>query len=69
MTSKQEIISKMYFDKSGFGSRAVTLTNAREKDNSIKMEDVAVFFNKHAELKKQLRGFDCHIATRKDHEC
>ena len=56
----------MYFDKCGFGSRAVTLKNAREKDKSIEMEDVAVFFNKHAEQKKQLRGLNVVPST--DHE-
>ena len=45
MSAKQEIISKIYFDKSGFGSRATTLKDAREKDKTIKMEDVEEFFS------------------------
>ena len=40
MSSKQEIISKIYFGKSGFGSKAVTLKDAQEKDKTIKMADV-----------------------------
>ena len=46
MSSKQEIIGTKYFDKSGFGSKAVTLKDAREKDKSIKMEDVKEFLER-----------------------
>ena len=51
MSSKQEIIGKIYYDKSGFGSRATTLRDAREKDKTIKMEDVEEFFRKNVEQK------------------
>ena len=44
MTSKQDIISNVYYDRSGFGSRATTLKDAREKDKSITKEDVEEFF-------------------------
>ena len=42
MSSKQEIIGKIYqyLNKSGLGSKAATLKDAREKDESIKMKDV-----------------------------
>ena len=43
---KQDIISKIYFDRAGYGSKANTLKDAREKDKSIKMEDVEQFFKK-----------------------
>ena len=41
---KQDIISKIYFDRSGYGSKATTLKDARETDKSIKMSDVEEFF-------------------------
>ena len=40
MSSKQDIISKVYFDRAGFQSKANTLKHAREKDKSITMADV-----------------------------
>ena len=52
MSSKQGIISKMYFDKSGFGSKAVTLNGVQEKDKAIKMQDAEEFFRKNIEQKK-----------------
>ena len=68
MSSKQEIIGKIYYDKSGFGSKATTLRDAREKDKTIKMEDVEAFFRKNVEQKKQLRGYNSYVAPNKDHE-
>ena len=68
MSSKQEIIGKIYFDKSGFGSKAVTLKDAQEKDKTIKMADVEEFFRKNVEQKKQLRGYNSYIAPSKNHE-
>ena len=68
MSSKQETISKIYYDKSGFGNKAVTLRDAREKDKTIKMEDVEEFFGKNVEQKKQLCGFNSYVAPNKDHE-
>ena len=44
MTSKQDIISNIYFDRSGFGSKATTLQDAKKKDASITKEDVEEFF-------------------------
>ena len=68
MSSKQEIINKVYFDKSGFGSKSNTLRDAREMDKSITMDDINEFFRKNVEQKKQLRGFNSYVAPRKDHE-
>ena len=44
MSSKQDVINKIYFDRAGYGSRATTLKDAREKDKSIRKEDVDEFF-------------------------
>ena len=45
MLSKQDIIN-IYFDRSGFGSKATTLQDAKKKDASITKEDVEEFFRK-----------------------
>ena len=45
-SNKQKIINDIYYDCSGFGSRATTLKDAREKDKSITKEDVEEFFRK-----------------------
>ena len=41
---KQEIISNVYYDRVGYGSRSRTLNEAREKDKSITIDDVNEFF-------------------------
>ena len=41
--NKQTIISDIYFDRSGYGSKATTLKDAREKDKTIAMKDVEYF--------------------------
>ena len=42
--SKQEIISNVYYDRAGYGSRQRTLKETREKDKSITIDDVNEFF-------------------------
>ena len=59
--NKNDIISKIYFDRSGFGSKATTLRDAKEKDKTITMKDVEEFFRKNVEQKKQLRGQNSFI--------
>ena len=44
MSSKQEIIANIYYDKGGFGSKAVTLKDARAKDKTITIQDVEDFY-------------------------
>ena len=56
MTSKQDIISSIYYDRAGFGSRAQTLKDSREKDATITKEDVEEFFRKNVEEKRKPRG-------------
>ena len=55
-SDKQKIINDTYFDRSGFGSRATTLKDAREKDKSITQEDVEELFRKNVEEKRKPRG-------------
>ena len=53
MTSKQDMISNIFHDRAGFGSRAQTLKDSREKDASITKADVEEFLRKM--LKKRGR--------------
>ena len=46
MSDKQKIINDIYFDRSGYGSKATTLKDAKQKDKSITMDDVNEFFRK-----------------------
>ena len=60
--SKQDTIAKIYFNESGYGSRARTLKESREKDKTITMTDIEEFFRKNVEQKKQLRGFNSFVS-------
>ena len=61
MSSKQDIIRSIYFDRSGFGSRATTLKDSKEKDASITKDDVEEFFTKNVEEKRKMRGENSYI--------
>ena len=50
--NKQKIISDIYNDPAGFGSKQTTLKDARQKDKSITKNDVDEFFRKNVEVKK-----------------
>lgn len=58
---KNDIISKIYFDRSGFGSIQTTYKDAKAKDKSITLSDVKEWFKKTIEQKKQLRGQNSFI--------
>ena len=57
-TNKDKIISDIYFDRSRFGSQAVTFKDAKAKDKSITMADVKAWFEKNIERKKTMSGFN-----------
>ena len=61
-SEKQEIINDIYFDRAGYGSRKITLADAKKKDPSIKKEDVEEFFKKNVEVKAKQRGFNSFTA-------
>ena len=44
MSKTEDIIKKIYFDKSGFGSKKVTLEDSKKIDKTIKMKDIDDFF-------------------------
>ena len=62
MTSKQDIINDVYYDRAGFGSLKKTLDAARKKDSSIRMEDVKQFFAKNVEERRRPRGQNSFVA-------
>ena len=68
MTSKQDIISNIYYDRSGFGSKATTLKDSREKDKTITMKDVEEFFKTNVEEKRKMRGENSFIAPHSNWE-
>ena len=65
--NKQKIINDIYFDRSGFGSKQVTLKDAKEKDSSIKMSDVERFFKENVEVKRKPRGTNSFVAPSNNH--
>ena len=66
-SEKQKTINDIYFDRAGFGSKATTLKDAREKDKSITMKDVEDFFRKNVEVKAKQRGMNSFVAPSNYH--
>ena len=62
MQNVNQIISKVYYDKSGYGSLKTTLENVRKTDKSITNNDIKKFFQENVEQKKQLKGYNSFIA-------
>ena len=60
--TKNEIISKIYHDPSGFSSIKTTLDDARKVDKTITIEDVKDWFSKNVEKKNQLKGMNSFVA-------
>ena len=63
MSERQKIINDVYFDRSGFGSKASTLKDARVKDKTITMADVEKFFKSNIEEKRKPRGENSFVAA------
>ena len=59
---RNDIISKIYYDRSGYGSITTTYKDAKQKEQSITLTDVKEWFQKNIEQKKQLRGKNSFIA-------
>ena len=59
--NKNDIISKIYFDRSGFGSIQTTYKDAKAKEPTITLNEVKEWFKKNIEQKKQLRGQNSFI--------
>ena len=67
MSSKQDVISKIHFDRAGFGSKQNTVKDARAKDKSITKEDVEEFLKKNVEVKRKPRGYNSFTAPYNNH--
>ena len=67
-TNKDKIISDIYFDRSGFGSQAVTFKDVKAKDKSITMAEVKAWFEKNIERKKTMSGYNSFIAPHNFYE-
>ena len=68
--TKDETISKIYYDEAGYGSVKQTYLEARQKDPKITYEDVKNWLHKEVEQKKQLKGYNSYIAkeTREEYQ-
>ena len=66
-SNKQKIINDIYFDRSGFGSKATTLKDARQKDKTITADDVNKFFRENVEMKRKPRGTNSFVAPHNNH--
>jgi len=64
MSSKADIISKVYHDEAGFGSIASTLADAKKYDPTITYEDVKKWKEGHAERKTNLKGYNSFVANK-----
>ena len=53
---RNDIISKVYFDRSGFGSKKNTLEDARKTDKTVTKSDVDEFFLKECSRKEKVEG-------------
>ena len=65
--NKQKIISDIYYDRSGYGSKKITLEDSRKKDKSITMADVEEFLKKNTEIKRKPRGQNSFVAPSNNH--
>ena len=60
--NKDDVINKIYFDRSGFGSVATTYKDAKAKEPSITLDDVKAWFKKNVEQKRKQRGMNSFVA-------
>ena len=54
--NKNDIISKIYYDPSGYGSIQNTWKDAHEKDPSIRQSDVKEWFENNIKKKTNVKG-------------
>jgi hypothetical protein len=63
MSSKNDIISKVYYDEAGYGSIESTLADAKKYDPTITYEDVKKWKDGHAERKTYLKGYNSFVIS------
>lgn len=54
--NKDDIIDKVYFNRSGIGSIQTTYRDAKAKEPSITLNNVKERFKKNTEQKKTIKG-------------
>ena len=65
---KQHIISGIYFDCAGYGSKQTTLQDSRKKDPTIEMsDDVEDLFGNNVEIKRKQKVMHSFIAPHNHH--
>ena len=64
MTTKDEAISRAYYDLAGFGSINSTLKDALKFNSTVTYEDVKAWKQTNVERKTNLRGFNSFIAEK-----
>ena len=67
-SNKDDIITNVYYDRAGFGSKSRTLEEAREKDKSITMGDINRWFRANVEQKRKPVGQNSFIAPHSAYE-
>ena len=64
MTTKEEAISRAYYDLSGFGSNKSTLEDAKHFNSDVTLQDVREWKSRNVERKTNLRGYNSFIAEK-----
>ena len=64
MTTKDEAISRSYYDLAGFGSITSTLKDALKFNSTVTYEDVKAWKQTNVERKTNLKGFNSFIAEK-----
>ena len=62
--TKNEVISKIYNDPLGHGSIKETFKDAKQKDNTITLNDVKQWFDTNTQRKINLKGFNSYVAPK-----
>ena len=58
---KFEIIKNIYHQPDGYASIRDTYEKAKQKDKTIKLEDIKQWFNENVPRTSQLRGYNSYI--------
>ena len=62
--NKNDVISKIDFDKSGYGSIQNTSKDVKQVDKTIKLDDVKAWFISNVEQKTKYSGQNSYVAQK-----
>ena len=68
VSKKEDVLKKIYYDRSGYGSIQTTFKDAKAKDKTITLQDTKDFFKNNIAQKKQQRGSNSYIAPYSNYE-